>query len=90
MFEDAMKVERLFEGLISTQDWKPFPQIDDRARWREVGRDPRLELSVTAILAYADELLEGDIDPLTGTMYMSFMTTGDRVDYEEKLFPAPL
>ncbi|MFC6658835.1 heparinase II/III family protein [Roseibium salinum] len=86
MFEDAMKVERLFEGLISTQDWKPFPQIDDRARWREVGRDPRLELSVTAILAYADELLEGDIDPLTGTMYMSFMTTGDRVDYEENYF----
>ncbi|MBD8892214.1 heparinase II/III domain-containing protein [Roseibium litorale] len=86
MFQDAMKVERLLEGLISTKDWKPFPGIEDRGQWNKAAKDPRLSLQVQAIRAYADEILKGDIDPLTGTMYMSFMTTGDRLVYEENYF----
>ncbi|SHN08080.1 heparinase II/III domain-containing protein [Roseibium suaedae] len=86
MFQDAMKVERLLEGLISTKDWKPFPGIESRDQWEKAANDPRLSLQVQAIRAYADEILNGDIDPLTGTMYMSFMTTGDRLVYEENYF----
>lgn len=85
MFENA-KIEQLWSGLIGRDDWKPFAGIEDRARWEEVARDPRLALSVKAILSYADELQGAQVDPLTGAMYMEFMRSGDRIAYEENYF----
>ncbi|MET3598417.1 heparinase II/III domain-containing protein [Martelella mangrovi] len=86
MFKDAMKIERLLEGLQKNKDWKPFPGIEERDRWKAVAEDPDLEIPVEAIIAVADTLLDEQVDPLTGTMYMNFMTNGDRVFYEENYF----
>ncbi|MAM08897.1 MAG: hypothetical protein CML23_00240 [Rhizobiaceae bacterium] len=86
MFKDAMKFERLLDGLQKHKDWKPFPGIEERDRWAAVAEDPALKMPVAAIIAVADRLLDEEIDPLTGTMYMNFMTNGDRTFYEESYF----
>ena len=86
MFTGAHNLKKLCEGYVSPEDWKPFPQIDDRQAWNKVADDPRLAKSVKAILRYADQVLETEIDPLTGSMYMAFMRNGDRLKYEENHF----
>ncbi|WP_445678964.1 heparinase II/III domain-containing protein [Radicibacter daui] len=86
MFADQMKIERLLEGAKAGAGWKPFPDISERARWGKAAADSRLALSVEAILAYADALQGTEIDPLTGSMYMDFITNGDRIAYEENYF----
>ncbi|WP_176086516.1 heparinase II/III family protein [Martelella sp. HB161492] len=86
MFNEAFKVEQLLEGLKQRPDWKPFPGIEERTRWDAIAADPNLALPVKGILAVADSILDEEIDPLTGSMYMNFMTNGDRVFYEENYF----
>ncbi len=86
MFKDAMKIEQLLKGLSENRDWKPFPGIQDRSQWKAVTDDPHLKVAGEAIIAVADLLLDQEIDPLTGSMYMNFMTNGDRLHYEENYF----
>ena len=86
MFKDAMKIEKLLKGLSENRDWKPFPGIQDRSQWKAAAGDPHLQVAAQAIVAVADLLLDQQIDPLTGTMYMNFMTNGDRLLYEENYF----
>lgn len=86
MFLDSMTSERLTAGLAAAKTWTPFPRIDDRSAWQSLRDTKQLELSIEAILSYAEQVMEGDIDPLTGTMYMAFMRTGDRLHYEQNYF----
>ena len=82
MFIDGMTPERLTHGLAKSGPWAPFPRIDERAAWEKVRETPRLALSIAAILNYAEQVMAAEIDPLTGTMYMEFMRSGDRLRYE--------
>ena len=86
MFIDGMTPERLTHGLAKSGPWAPFPRIDERAAWEKVRETPRLALSIAAILNYAEQVMAAEIDPLTGTMYMEFMRSGDRLRYEQNCF----
>ncbi|MBP0575628.1 hypothetical protein J8J27_33410, partial [Mycobacterium tuberculosis] len=73
-------------GYVATADWRPFPDIADRAAWARTAEDPRLASTVAAVLRVADAVLARDIDVLSGTMYMDFMRNGDRNRYEDPYF----
>ncbi|WP_274354189.1 heparinase II/III domain-containing protein [Roseinatronobacter alkalisoli] len=81
-----MTTEQLSGGLERTGPWAPFPKIDDRAAWQAVRKVPRLALSVDAILNYAEQVMTAEIDQLSGTMYMEFMRSGNRLQYEQNYF----
>lgn len=86
MFAEVVKLENLHAGYIETADWRPFPDIADRAAWAKTARDPRLQSTVEAVLKIADEVLARDIDGLSATLYMGFMRDGDRNRYEDPYF----
>lgn len=86
MFADRLTTEQLFDGFVSSKNWRPLPRIDDRSAWEGVRQDPRRITAVAAILRLADQCLDAEIDPLTGTMYMSFMRDGVRGAYDENFY----
>lgn len=86
MFADVVKLESLHHGYVETADWRPFPDIADRAALARTKADPRLESTVAAVIRVADEVLARDIDTLSATLYMGFMRDGDRNRYEDPYF----
>lgn len=86
MFMNGSDTERLYRGYVAPEAWKPFPDIADRAGWERPKQDPRLKVSVDAIIRIADEITKRDIDPLSATLYMDFIRNGDRQGYEDRYF----
>lgn len=86
MFLDLMTTERLAAGLASAGPWAPCPRIDERDAWQQMRDAEQLGLSIEAIMRYAEQVMVGEIDPLSGTLYMAFMRSGDRLTYEQSYF----
>ncbi|WP_152363604.1 heparinase II/III domain-containing protein [Microlunatus speluncae] len=77
MLSELLTRERLAAHLPAPGRWRPVPPVDDRAFWDGVDAATR-----TALLDHADALAAGPWPELTGSLWLDFARTGNRVRYE--------
>lgn len=80
MFAERIK-DDIVKLLIPRDQFKPYPNIEDRAFWE--GADPKL---VQPILEAAEATRDDPYPQLTATRYMDFQRDGNRSRYEELYF----
>jgi len=69
------------EALPVVSEWKPYPTIDDRAAWSGVS-----DIVRSAHIAQAEALVGTDWPQLPATVFLEFVRTGKRSNYQALSF----
>ncbi|MFC5649072.1 heparinase II/III family protein [Paenibacillus solisilvae] len=70
----------LREGLLSREDYKPFPAIEERHKWSEIPQSLK-----KFWMDKGESKLNHPWPTLTATLYMDYIRTGNRVKYDSAL-----
>jgi hypothetical protein len=76
----------LLKNLLSREQWRPFPQIEERQAWNELLEAPLNQQRKRELLEQARAILGSAWPPLPATLYMEFQRNGDRHRYEKPYF----
>ncbi|GAK52206.1 hypothetical protein U14_03457 [Candidatus Moduliflexus flocculans] len=86
MLTDRYNHTFLKKHLLSQQQWRPFPQANDRNAWECIASNPHYR-GLTQFLIQSAEQWQGVPWPtLPATLYMEFVRTGNRSHYEQFYF----
>ncbi len=75
-FLNAM--EKFWEKNDRLQDYRPFPDIDDRNAYNELPQELR-----SSLITQGEEYLGYDYPVIRATDFMNFKRTGNRVDLQD-------
>lgn len=73
--------EAFFTNNGKVREYHPFPDIDDRAAYKNLPRDLR-----TSLVAQGERYLNFDYPVIRATDFMAFKRTGNRVNFEDIYF----
>ena len=74
-------MEKFWEKNDQLQDYRPFPDIDDRNAYNELPQELR-----SSLITQGEEYLGYDYPAIRSTDFMNFRRTGNRVDFENLYF----
>ncbi len=77
----AYPVARLSEILIQRDAWRPYPTVEERARWQAL--PPAVQ---TCLVARGEEALQTPWPPLPATLYLGYAREGNRARFEAVYF----
>jgi len=80
-FSGNWSPRQLAKTLLPREQWKPFPNISERAPWEAIPNDMR-----QSILAGAKGYAKRPWGDLPATLFMEFKRTGNRSHYEDVSF----
>ena len=63
--------------LLSPDDWRPFPRVDQRQRWLAIPDAAR-----AGLLAQAEQYSQKEVPSLPATLYLQFQRDGNRSNYQ--------
>jgi hypothetical protein len=78
---EAWPVERVAEVIVPLDAWRPYPVLDDRARWDALPAATR-----AALLDRGDAALDMAWPEVPATAWLAFVRTGDRGAFETRVF----
>lgn len=76
----------LNEHLLPCQQWRPFPQANDRQAWEAIAANPAYHGLTQFLIRTAEQQLGASWPELPATLYMEFVRTGNRSHYEHLYF----
>ena len=79
-------MEKLYSAIAETaaknlKEYKPYPKASDRTAWTAIGED-----TARRLVEMGEAFAGYDFPQILATDFMRFKRTGNRVDYESKLF----
>lgn len=77
MLSDCYMVDNLSKLLLSRDDYKPFPIIEERKKWDELPNSLK-----KLWISKGEKLLNYSWPTITATEYMDYSRTGNRVRYD--------
>lgn len=72
--------ETIRQSLLPPGDWHPFPQSPDA--WKKV----LVDSVITGLIRKGEEARQKGFKPLPATLWLEFVRTGNRVDFEAQSF----
>ncbi|MHA4808421.1 heparinase II/III domain-containing protein [Flavitalea flava] len=72
--------ETILQSLIPPGSWHPFPQSPEG--WKKVLEDTVIQ----GLIRKGEEAQQKNFSPLSATLWLEFVRTGNRVDFEAKSF----
>lgn len=81
MLAERYDYPKLASMLLPANEYKPFPTIDDRDQWNELGEEVK-----TYWIEQAEKALDYEWPALTAVRYMDFKRDGNRSRYEDLYF----
>ena len=81
LLSKPIMLEKMKENLQHRQDWHPFPTADEREPWTSLPQASR-----QALIARGENCLNYDWPSLPATLFLEFVHTGNRRNYERPSF----
>lgn len=69
------------QTIISSKSWHPYPTISERGAWNKLPDSFKSNL-----VKEAEKLLKKEYPPLPATLYLDFVRTGSRQNFEQPYF----
>ncbi len=81
LLSSKYSLQELQRTLIPQAQWKPFPSVDDRARWARA--DSKM---MASYIANAEQYLDYDWPTIPATLSLLIVRTGNRSEYQKVSF----
>ncbi len=81
MLNQKYPIDKLTEGVLSREQYRPHPTVDDRAAWSGLPESVK-----AAHVAKAEKLIGFDYPSLPATLFLEFSRIGNRRNYERVHF----